>query len=150
MRTTFIVGFPGETEEDVQDLEDFIREGHFSSVGIFTYSPEQGTPSFDLPGHIDEKEKKARRDRLMRAQQEVVGERLAGFLGKTIDVLVEGVHEDTDLLLTGRARFQAPEVDGTVIINDLAEGLEGVAPGEIRQVEITEIAGYDLVGKVIA
>jgi ribosomal protein S12 methylthiotransferase len=149
IRTTFIVGFPGETEEDVADLEAFIKEGHFSSVGIFTYSPEQGTPSFELPGQIDEEEKEARRGRLMEAQAEVITENLTSFVGKTIPLLLEGNHEDTDLLLQGRASFQAPEVDGVVIVNDIVEGIEPEL-GRFYRVKISEVAGYDLVGSIVS
>ncbi len=152
LRTTFIVGFPGESEADIADLEDFIREGHFTNVGIFTYSREEGTPSYDMPNQVTEEEKNARRERLMLAQQQVVAQKLKGFVGKTLKVLVEGTHQDTDLLLTGRTEFQAPEVDGVVIINDILGGEEqlgAVKVGEFYQVEITEVAGYDLVGRII-
>lgn len=147
LRTTFIVGFPGETESDVRELEDFIAAGHFSSVGIFTYSPEPGTPAHDMADQIDAAEKDARRERLMLAQQRVNEQTLEALVGTAVEVLVEGEHEETDLLLTGRTRFQAPEVDGTVIINDI-EGADvgSVQPGTIGSVEITEVAGYDLVG----
>ena len=150
IRTTFIVGFPGETEADVAELEAFVAEGHFASVGVFTYSPEEGTPAFDLEGQISESDKKKRRDRVMRAQQKVVSSQLAHYIGSELEVLVEGLHEDTDLLLTGRARFQAPEVDGTVLINDIEGDVSGASLiGEIVHVRITEVAGYDLVGSVI-
>lgn len=148
MRTTFIVGFPGETEADIADLEQFISEGHFSSVGVFAYSPEPGTPSHDMAAQIAEEEKQQRRERLMLAQQAVNEKRLQGLVGTTLRVLVEGAHEETELLLTGRAEFQAPDVDGTVIINDSDCDLAAVQPGEFVQVEITEVAGYDLVGKI--
>ena len=146
LRTTFIVGFPGETEQDIQDLESFVREGHFTNVGVFTYSPEEGTPSFEMEGHIPDKEKSERRKRIMLAQQEVNAERLSGLIGKEIEVMVEGTHEDTDLLISGRARFQAPDVDGTVIVNDVSSSCEAPVVGEIGMVEVTEIAGYDLIG----
>jgi ribosomal protein S12 methylthiotransferase len=155
IRTTFIVGFPGETEQDIMDLEQFVRESNFSSVGVFTYSPEQGTPSFDMDGHIPEKEKNARRSRIMLAQQEVQNQRLKKMIGKEFEVLIDGEHEETELLWVARTRFQAPEVDGTVIINDVEEALttaaggSEVAVGQIRKVQITEVAGYDLVGKLI-
>lgn len=154
IRTTFIVGFPGETDEDIADLQRFISEGHFSSVGIFTYSAEEGTPAAAMGDQISEKEKKKRRDLLMRAQQRVVSERLSALVGSVIPVLVEGSHEDTDLLLVGRAGFQAPEVDGSVIINDLEGsqgGLEDLSGcvGSIVNVRITEVAGYDIIGCVV-
>ena len=148
IRTTFIVGFPGETEEDVDDLANFISEGHFLNVGVFTYSPEEGTPSYDLDGHIKESVKKKRRDKVMKAQQKVLQKTLKNYIGQSLKVLVEGEHEDTELLLTGRAEFQAPEVDGTIIINDKPEDLV-VNIGEFYTVEITEVAGYDLVGRIV-
>jgi ribosomal protein S12 methylthiotransferase len=145
VRTTFITGFPGETADDVAELESFISAGYFASVGVFTYSREEGTPSAELDGQIGDKEKARRREQLMLAQQEVVGRRLAPFVGRRIEVMVEGAHEETELLLSGRARFQAPEVDGSVIINDCTG--ETPSPGDIGTMEITEVAGYDLVGR---
>ena len=156
LRTTFIVGFPGETDADIKELETFIREGHFASVGIFTYSPELGTPAHDLEDQVPERSKKSRRDRLMKAQQEILTSRMNALIGQQIQVLIEGSHEETELLVVGRARFQAPEVDGIVIIND-AEGLLGgeslqmaLQPGSMVTVEVTEVAGYDLIGRVVA
>ncbi len=149
IRTTFITGFPGETEQDVDDLEDFIRAGHFTNLGIFTYSPEPGTPSHDMAGQIPQKIKEARRARLMLAQQDVVGQKLQSFVGQNLETLIEGTHEDTDLLLSGRARFQAPEIDGTIIINEFGDGVSNVEPGTMGTVRITEVAGYDLVGTLV-
>lgn len=149
IRTTFITGFPGETEKDVDDLEDFIRAGHFTNLGIFTYSPEPGTPSHDMAGQIPQKIKEARRARLMLAQQDVVGAKLQSFVGQDLETLIEGTHEDTDLLLSGRARFQAPEIDGTIIINEFGDGVSKVEPGTIGTVRISEVAGYDLVGTLV-
>jgi ribosomal protein S12 methylthiotransferase len=150
LRTTFIVGFPGETEEDVAELEKFVAEGHFESVGVFTYSPEQGTAAFEMKDQISEKEKRIRRDRIMLAQQKVRIARNDEYIGQEFEVLVEGPHEETDMLLTARTRFQAPEVDGTVLINDVVEGLGQVEAGHLGRVKITEISGYDLVGTLIA
>ena len=149
LRTTFITGFPGETEQDVLDLENFIREGHFTNVGIFTYSLEEGTPSFDLPNHISEAEKNRRREHLMLAQQEVAAEKMGELVGKELRVLVEGTHEDTDLLLQARADFQAPEVDGIVIINDSDKGEELPAFGSFARVRVTEVAGYDVLATYV-
>lgn len=150
LRTTFIVGFPGETEKDITDLESFVADGHFESVGVFTYSPEPGTAACELGDQISEKEKRARRDRVMLAQQKVRVSRNQEYVGKRLEVLVEGPHEETDMLLAGRARFQAPEVDGVILINDVAENLGTVEAGHIGQVEISEISGYDLVGTLVA
>ncbi len=149
IRTTFIVGFPGETEKDVEDLESFILEGHFTNLGVFKYSPEPGTPAFELPNQIETKEKEARYKRLMLAQQKVNTDRLKSFVGDEFEVLIEGTHEDTDLLFTGRTRFQAPEIDGTVIINEFSDGVSNVVPGQFGKVKITEVVGYDLLGTLI-
>ena len=150
LRTTFIVGFPGETEQDIQDLENFVADGHFESVGVFTYSPEQGTAAFDMKDQISDKEKRARRDRVMLAQQKVRVARNREYIGQELDVLVEGPHEETEMLLSARTRFQAPEVDGSVLINDVVEGLGIIEPGHMGRLAITEITGYDLVGTLIA
>lgn len=150
LRTTFIVGFPGETEEDIAELERFVGEGHFESVGVFTYSPEQGTNAFEMPDQISEKEKRIRRDRVMLAQQKVRIERNADYIGKELEVLVEGPHEETEMLLCGRISVQAPEVDGCILINDIVEEVGEVAAGHLGRVVITEVSGYDLVGTLIA
>jgi ribosomal protein S12 methylthiotransferase len=150
LRTTFIVGFPGETEEDIRDLESFVQDGHFESVGVFTYSPEQGTDAYSLKDQVSEKEKRARRDRIMLAQQKVRVQRNQEYIGSELDVLIEGPHEETELLLSARSRFQAPEVDGNVLINDVAEGLGEIPAGHLGRVAITEVSGYDLVGTLVA
>ena len=150
IRTTFIVGFPGETEADVDDLEAFVNEGHFSSVGVFTYSAEEGTPAFSMTDQIPERIKKERRERIMEAQKAVVEKASAAHVGKRYRVLLDGTHEESDLLLVGRTEFQAPEVDGVVIINDTAGDEAELVPGAFCTVEITESAGYDLVGTVVS
>lgn len=147
-RTTFIVGLPGETEEDVQELEDLILKGYYSSVGIFTYSPERGTPAAEMPNQVAQKLKEQRRNRLMAAQQTIVDRRNQSLIGKTFNVLLEGPHPDTDLVLRGRTEFQAPDVDGLVIINDSEYEDMSKLIGNFIPVEITEISGYDLVGKI--
>lgn len=144
LRSTFIVGFPGETENDVADLEAFILEGHFTNVGVFTYSKEPGTPAGEMENQVPEAEKRRRRERIMLAQQAVAHSRMSALVGKEISVLVEGTHEETDLLLQARAEFQAPEVDGVVIINDSELGEELPRLGTFARVRITEVAGYDL------
>lgn len=164
LRTTFIVGFPGETEEDILALEQFVLEGHFTHVGVFSYSPEPGTPAHELEGQVDDEVKEARRARIMSAQQQVVAARNERLIGKEIPVLIEGEHEETDLLLSARAEWQAPETDGLIIINEIDDevleraGLSTDDPdyslskfgGTIGRVVITEAAGYDLVGRLIA
>jgi len=145
LRTTFIVGFPGETEEEFRTLLDFTAEGWFDHVGAFAYSHEEGTSAHGLADDVPASVKERRRERLMRAQQDVVLRRNERFVGRTVDVLVEGAHPETEHLLTGRTAGQAPEVDGQVLLND------GEAePGTIVPVEITGTAGYDLVGRIAA
>ncbi|MDD2942760.1 MAG: 30S ribosomal protein S12 methylthiotransferase RimO [bacterium] len=157
LRTTFIVGFPGETDEDVEELLQFINEGHFMHVGIFTYSQEEEAKAFTFDQQVDEDVKEERRAMLMEAQQAVVERRLEEYVGKRLRVLVEGTHEESDLLLVGRSEFQAPETDGVVIINEIAEELEqgedgSGSPdfsGRFCEVEVTEVAGYDLVATIV-
>jgi ribosomal protein S12 methylthiotransferase len=148
LRTTFIVGFPGETEEDFNDLEAFVSEGHFSNVGVFTFSPEEEVPASKLSDQIDEKVKQERRERLMLAQQKVLEKRGETLIGKQCKVLVDGFHEETDLLLVGRTENQAPEVDGTIIIND--SEIDEISTGDFVTVEITERAGYDFLAKAVS
>jgi ribosomal protein S12 methylthiotransferase len=156
LRTTFIVGFPGETEADILALRDFVREGHFTHVGVFPYSQESESVAYHFEGQIDDEVKEERRALVMEAQQEVLRERFADVVGSKMRVLIDGTHEESDLLLVGRTEWQGPETDGVVIINDVAEELRAEdestlhLSGRFATVEITEVAGYDLVGTVIA
>ena len=145
LRTAFIVGYPGETDEDFRDLENFVLEGHFSSVGVFTYSREEETHAFDLGDPVSGEEKEFRLGRIMEAQQKVLASHLSSYEGEVLEVLIEGVHEETDLLLSARSRFQAPEVDGRILINDFAPGVSAPSPGDMGLALITEVSGYDLV-----
>ncbi|NMC62104.1 MAG: 30S ribosomal protein S12 methylthiotransferase RimO [SAR324 cluster bacterium] len=146
LRSTFIVGYPGERERDLIELETFVREGHFSSLGVFPYSREEGSAPFNLKDQLPSYEKGRRVEFIMKAQQDVLAKRLATYVGKTIEVLVEGYHQETELLLSARSRFQAPEVDGKVLINDLGQSLQVPKPGSFRNVQISGVLGYDLVG----
>ncbi len=158
LRTTFLLGFPGETEKDVRRLEEFVREGHFTHVGAFAYSPEPEAKSDNLPDQIPEEERENRRGRIMASQQELVFARLANMIGQKEPVLVLGAHLESELLLSARARWQAPETDGEIIINELEDELlpaerSDIGPalqGRFAQVEFTGSAGYDLLGKLIA
>ncbi|MCB0323932.1 MAG: radical SAM protein, partial [Bdellovibrionales bacterium] len=157
LRTTFIVGFPGETEEDVRALEKFVAEGHFTHVGVFTYSQEEEAQSFSMSDQIELEEREARRARVMAAQQRVVEESHEALFGSRMRVLVEGFHEETELLLSSRAEWQAPETDGETIINEFDESYGEVEPSEVLarlkgtfvDVEVTESAGYDLVARLL-
>lgn len=148
LRTTFIVGFPGETEEDIAELEEFVREGHFMHVGVFTHSHEEESAAANLPGRLDEEIKQERRERIMLAQQQVLQQKLQQYVGRRERVLITGAHDETDSLLVGRIGHQGPEADGETIINDMSESLhEGALSsldGTFATAEITGVAGYDL------
>ena len=145
IRTTLMVGFPGETESEIDEMETFLRAQQLDHVGIFTYSNEEGCAAANLPDHCQPEEMEQRRDRLMAVQAEISTAKNQQKIGSELEVLVEGISGETDLLLEGRSRYQAPEVDGTIYIAD------GVcAPGDLVQVRITEAHTYDLVGEIIA
>lgn len=152
LRTAFIVGFPGETEANIQELEAFVKEGHFTHLGVFTYSPEELSTAYKLEDTIPQKEKEARKEIIMQAQQEVVAKRLKTLIGTKVPVLVEGTHPESNLLLLARTQWQAPEVDSAVIINrldidnDEESSIQMPIAGQFGIATITEIAGYDLTG----
>jgi len=151
LRTALIVGLPGETEDDFQDLLRFVEEERFERLGVFTYSREEGTTAAAMPGQVPEKVKRARREKVMALQQRLSRAQQRAMVGRRLDVLVEGRAEGTPHLLAGRHARQAPEIDGLTYINEFAVPGEPVAyPGEIVTVEITEAGDYDLVGKVVA
>ncbi|MEK7355556.1 MAG: 30S ribosomal protein S12 methylthiotransferase RimO [Bdellovibrionota bacterium] len=144
IRTQFIVGFPGETEEQFQELKEFVREQRFDRVGCFIYSPEDNTAGGKMTNQIDEDTKQRRHDELMEMQMEISREKHREFIGKTIPVLVEGVSEETELLLQGRMSQQAPDIDGVVLINDGQAEI-----GSIVNVRITDSLDYDLIGEIV-
>lgn len=148
VRTTFITGFPGETEEDFEELLAFVRGVEFDRVGVFIYSDEEGTPAFDLPGKVDPKVARRRRARLMKEQSRISLRRNRARVGETVRVLFEGASAETDLLWQGRTASQAPDIDGCVLINDAPEGRKP-EPGDFVNVEITEAQEYDLVGRIV-
>lgn len=145
LRTSVIVGFPGETAEDFEALLEGVKKARFHHLGVFKYSDEEGTPALRLSNKVEQDVIDERFEKLYETQKEIARELNQEYVGKIIDVLVEGFHEETDLLLQGRHAGQAPDIDGKVIINDgMAEA------GEIVKVEITEVLDYDLVGRIIA
>lgn len=146
IRTSLMVGFPGETEEQFLELEQFIQEYPIDNIGIFTYSKEDLSHSATLPGHISQDVKEDRFNRLAKTQQRVLKKLLKKYKGQQLEVLIEGYHPETQLLMRGRHEGQAPEVDGMVLINDFRKVKEF---HKRYLVEITDISGYDLVGKVI-
>lgn len=144
LRTSIIVGFPGETEKDFEELMDFVREVRFDHLGAFNYSPEEGTAAYKLPNRVPGKVAWERRRILMEAQREIAREKNGELVGRRMEVLVEGPSEESDLLIAARHRGQAPDIDGIVYIN------EGDPPiGDFCEVEITEAHDYDLVGRVV-
>jgi ribosomal protein S12 methylthiotransferase len=148
VRTTFITGFPGETEEDFEELLTFVRNVEFDRVGVFTYSDEEGTHAFELPDKVDTKTAVRRRARLMKEQARISRKRNRARVGETVRVLFEGESKETELLWQGRMETQAAEIDGCVLINDAPEDFEPV-PGQFVNVLITEAHEYDLVGQII-
>jgi ribosomal protein S12 methylthiotransferase len=147
VRTTFIVGFPGETEEDFAELLAFVRNVEFDRVGVFTYSDEEGTPAYTLSDKVDPRVAKRRRDRLMKEQARISRKRNRARIGDTVRVLFEGPAKESDLLWQGRLETQAPDIDGCVLINDAPENFNPV-PGDFVNVLITEAHEYDLVGHI--
>ncbi|MBK8726429.1 MAG: 30S ribosomal protein S12 methylthiotransferase RimO [Holophagaceae bacterium] len=143
IRSNFIVGFPSETEEAFQELAAFIQEARFDHVGVFTYSPEEGTPAYLLGDPIPKRTKNSRKRKLMELQQRIAREKNRAYEGRILEVIVEGLHEETELILKGRHQGQAPEVDGCVLI----VGGEPVI-GSIQRVRITKAHAYDLIGEV--
>jgi ribosomal protein S12 methylthiotransferase len=149
VRTTFITGFPGETEEDFDELMRFVRNVEFDRVGVFAYSDEEGTPAFDLPDKVDAKIATRRRSALMREQKKISRRRNRTRIGKTLRVLFEGASTETDLLWQGRAEGQAPDIDGCVLINDAPEDF-APRPGDFVNVRVTGAHEYDLVGEIVS
>lgn len=147
LRTSIIVGFPGENEEDFEKLLEGVKKARFNHLGIFRYSDEEGTPAYRLKDKVPQEVIDERFDRLFEAQKEIARELNQEFLGKTIEVLVEGTHEDTELLIVGRHFGQAPDIDGKVIINDLNG--EELKQGDLVQVEVSDVLDFDLVGRLI-
>mgnify|MGYP002519155446 CR=1 FL=1 len=143
IRTTFIVGFPGETEEDFNELADFIAEAKFEHAGVFTYSREEGTPAYDFPDQIDEQVKQDRMDILMRTQMNINTARNESRLGSVIPVLCEAYDPVSDCYY-GRSVEDAPDIDGKVFFRYNAD--ERIAPGSLLYVKIREVVDYDVYG----
>ncbi len=144
IRTSFIVGFPGETEESFQDLVQFVKTVRFDRMGVFTYSPEEGTTAAEFPGQVPDEVKEERRDTLMKIQQEISLEINKSKIEKNLDVLIEGKDPKEKELYVGRSEFDAPDVDGSVFVRG-----KGLRPGDIIPVKITHAYEYDLIGEVI-
>ncbi len=148
LRTSFIVGFPGETESDFEELCRFVQAAQFDWLGVFSYSDEEGAKAFDLGEKVPKRTIEARRRKLMRLQNKISRNAKSQWIGRELDVLVEGPSEETDLLWQGRSLDQAPEIDGVVLINDFGPH-EALVPGTFYRAEITESHDYDVVARIV-
>lgn len=149
IRTTFITGFPGETDADFEELIKFVQNCRFDNVGVFTYSDEEGTTAYELPDKVDPKVASKRRNRLMKEQAKISKKLNREKIGKQFRVLFEGLSQESDLLFQGRLEGQAQEIDGYILINDMPDGFDPIV-GQIYDVRITEAHEYDLVGAIVA
>lgn len=147
IRTSIIVGFPTERDEDFQELLEGVKKARFNHLGIFRYSDEEGTPAFKINPKVPQEVIEDRFDELFETQREIATELNQNFLGRTIEVVIEGEHEETELLIKARHKGQAPDVDGDVLINET----NGVAleVGDIVQARVTEVLDFDLVAEII-
>jgi ribosomal protein S12 methylthiotransferase len=149
LRTTFIVGFPGETDAQFETLCDFVREFEFDHMGVFAYSREMDTPSGTMPGQVLQRVKDKRRRALMRIQRDISRRKLKALVGKTATVMVDGAAPESEHILVGRLATQAPDIDGVVYLTDLPDPANPPKPGTLIPVEIQSSGDYDLVAKGI-
>jgi len=144
LRTTFIVGMPGETEENFNELVQFVKETQFEKVGVFVYSQEEGTSAFDMPDQVSESLKKKRMNKLMAIQQDISKKVQQRFIGETLKVLIDEQQKGEPNVYLGRSEYDAPEVDGIVYVHSK----EKLATGDFVTVKITDAYEYDLVGEI--
>ena len=149
LRTSFIVGFPGESLRDFELLEEFIGEARFDWLGVFSYSDEEGSGAFSLDAKVPKRTIESRKRRLMKLQQSISKRAKQQWVGRELVVVAEGESEETPLLWEGRTQFHAPEIDGKVYINDFGE-LETLEPGRFYKAVISEAHEYDVVAKVVS
>jgi ribosomal protein S12 methylthiotransferase len=148
LRTSFIVGFPGETEADFAELCDFVKAAEFDWLGVFSYSDEDGSAAYQLGDKVPPREIERRRKKLMQIQRQISKKNKRKLIGREYDVLALGPSEETDLLWEGRTEMHAPEIDGKLFINDFGDH-EELAPGTFYRCEITEAHDYDLVARIV-
>jgi len=148
LRTSFIVGFPGETEKEFEELCDFVRESEFDWMGTFGYSDQEGAGAFSMEKKLSAREVERRRKHLMQMQRRISRKKQKALVGKEFDLLLEGASEESELLLEGRTPMHAPEIDGKVLVTDIPEGLQPQA-GEFYRCQITEAHDYDLIAKIV-
>jgi ribosomal protein S12 methylthiotransferase len=148
LRTSFIVGFPGETEKEFEELCDFVREAQFDWMGAFAYSDQQGASAYELEKKLSPREIERRRKHVMAIQRQISKKKKKGLVGREFDLLLEGESEESDLLLEGRTPMHAPEIDGKVLVNDFPEEIAPLS-GQFYRCQITEAHDYDLVAKIL-
>jgi ribosomal protein S12 methylthiotransferase len=148
LRTSFIVGFPGETEKEFEELCDFVREAQFDWMGAFAYSDQDGASAYALDKKLSPREIERRRKHLMSIQRQISKKKKKALVGRELDLLLEGESEETELLLEGRTAMHAPEIDGKVFVNDFPQEIDP-QPGQFYRCEITEAHDYDLVAKIL-
>src|SRR5579864_1795921 len=148
LRTSFIVGFPGETENEFEELCEFVREAQFDWMGAFGYSDQDGAGAYALEKKLSLREIERRRKHLMQVQRAISKRKKKSLRGKEFDILLEGPSEESDLLLEARSAMHAPEIDGKLYISDFPDGLAPV-PGEFYRGQITETHDYDLIAKIL-
>ncbi len=148
LRTSFIVGFPGETEKEFEELCEFVREARFDWMGAFAYSDQEGARAYGLEKKLSPREIERRRKHLMSIQRQISKKRKKALVGREFDLLLEGESEETELLLEGRTAMHAPEIDGKVFVNECPEDVEP-KPGQFYRCQITEAHDYDLVARII-
>ncbi len=149
LRTSFIVGFPGESPEDFAQLQDFITEARFDWLGVFSYSHEEGSAAYSLDAQVPQRTIESRRKRLMKLQQAISRRVKKNWVGREVTLLAEGPSAETPLLWEGRTEFHAPEIDGKVYINDFGP-FENLEPGRFYRAQITESHDYDLVARILS
>ena len=148
LRSSFIIGFPGETEREFEELCEFVRQAQFDWMGAFAYSDQEGAAAYELGKKVPAAETERRRRKLMQIQKSISRKRKKDLLGRQFDLLIEGPSSETELLWEGRTTMHAPEIDGKVYINDFADESE-LEPGTFHQCEITEAHEYDLVARIL-
>ncbi len=148
LRTSFIVGFPGETQKDFEELCEFVREAELDWMGAFGYSDQEGAGAYSLEKKLPVREIERRRKCLMQIQRRISKRKKKALVGQEFDLLLEGVSGESELLLEGRTAMHAPEIDGKVFVNDVPEDLEPRS-GEFYRCQITEAHDYDLVAKIV-
>ena len=149
LRTSFIVGFPGESADDLSILEDFVKEAKFDWLGVFNYSDEEGSGAFSLDGKLPKRTIETRKRRLMKLQQSISKRAKKQWIGRELVVLAEGESEETPLLWEGRTQFHAPEIDGKLYINDFGD-LPALEASRFYRAQITEAHDYDVVARILS